>query len=66
MKNLLAGLMLALCLMGCTSSKEESAASEQQRKQLAEAVKQPLDKARDAEKQVFEGAEQQKKQADEL
>ena len=64
MKTFLTGLMLALSLIGCSSPKDETAAADERRKQLTEAVKQPLDQARGAEKLVFDNAEQQKKQAD--
>lgn len=66
MKNLLSGLMLLLPLFGCSSSEQANTSSDNQNKALSNAVKEPLDKARDAEKQVFDSAEQQKKQAEDL
>lgn len=65
MRFLLAGLILLLSLLGCSSPKEQAAADERH-KQLTEAVNRPLEQAKDVEKQVFDSAEQQKKQADEL
>ncbi len=65
-KNFLAALILALSLIGCSSSKEEHAKSEEQREQLYNAVNQPLEQAKGVEKQVFESAEQQKKRLDGL
>lgn len=66
MKQPIGWLMLILSLMGCSPSKEETAASEKQRKELTEAVRKPLDEAKGVEKQVFDSVEQQKKQADAL
>lgn len=65
MKYILGGLIALLCLFGCSSEKGNESAS-QSNESLSEAVHQPLDKARDAEKQVFDGAEQQKRQAEQL
>jgi hypothetical protein len=66
MKFFLGGLILALASFGCSSPKEEKTAADDQHKQLSNAVHEPLDKARSAEKQVFDSAEQRKKQADDL
>ena len=66
MKKFLGGLLLVLALFGCSSPKEETTTADDSHKQLSNAVNQPMDKARSAEKQVFDSAEQQKKQADDL
>ncbi len=66
MKNFFVCLVLSLCLLGCSSPKEENAKSEVQHKQLYNVVNQPLEQAKGVEKQVFDSAEQQKKQADDL
>ncbi|MDD1623090.1 MAG: hypothetical protein LUQ11_16575 [Methylococcaceae bacterium] len=66
MKKFLGGLLLILSMVGCSSPKEETTTAGDQHKQLSNAVHEPLDKARSAEKQVFDSAEQRKKQADDL
>jgi len=66
MKNSLILLPLVCGLMACDSSQPQNTSADDQHKQLYNAVKQPLDQARDAEKQIFEGADRQKKQAEEM
>lgn len=66
MKNFLTGLMLALILNACSSHREEDAESSEPRKQLPSMVNQQLEQAKGVEKQVFDSAERQKKQADDL
>lgn|GEM_PF-2287194 len=66
MKIFLLGSILIIALFGCSSPNEDKTASGEQHKQLSNAVKQPLEQAKDVERQVFESAEQQKKQAEGL
>lgn len=68
MKNSLLPLVMACSLAACDSSQQQNTASggEQQHKPLYNAVAQPLEQARDAEKQVFDSADRQKKQAEEM
>ncbi len=65
MKTTLIGLTLVCGLSACNSP-QDTAVAEQQHKQLYNAVNQPLEKARDAEQQIFDNAASQKKQADEI
>jgi len=60
MKFLISILLMA-GLSACSSSSEESKQAE---KQVVDAVHQPLEKAKDVEKQIFEHDAEQRKQAD--
>lgn len=63
MKPLIHVLMLAILLAGCSSSNEDP---KEAREEVVDAMHQPLEKAKDVEKQIFDSAEQQRKQADDL
>lgn len=67
MKNTLIFLLVACGLPACDSAPADKAnppAAVQP--PLADAIKQPMDQARDAEKQIFESADRQKQQADQM
>jgi hypothetical protein len=66
MKNVLTGLALLILSTACSSSKDETAPDNQQHRALYNAVNQPLDKAKDVERQILDNAAEQKKQADNL
>jgi len=66
MKTFLFCLTLILSMFGCSSAKEETAGSAVQHKQLYNAVNEQLERAKGVEKQVFDSAEEQKKQMDKL
>jgi len=67
MKKNLLPLLMACTLAACDSSPQPStAATEPQHLPLYNAVEQPLEKARDAEKQIFDSADRQKQQAEEM
>jgi hypothetical protein len=67
MKNALIFLLVACGLPACDSTPADKAnppAAVQQ--PLSDAIKQPMDQARDAEKQIFESADRQKQQAEDM
>ncbi|MDX8127918.1 hypothetical protein QLH52_11550 [Methylomonas sp. OY6] len=66
MKNALIFLLIAGSLPACDSSPPDKANPPVVPQPLADAIKQPMDQARDAEKQIFESADRQKQQADEM
>ncbi|MBD9354332.1 hypothetical protein [Methylomonas albis] len=67
MKNSLLFLLMTCGLLACDSSSAPDKANPPAVEQpLTNAIKQPMDKARDAEKQIFESADRQKQQADEM
>ncbi len=61
MKHFPISLLLASLLVACSPGEDKPAQTE-----VVEAVQQPLDKAKGVEQQIMEGAEAQRKQADEL
>ncbi|MBD9359279.1 hypothetical protein [Methylomonas fluvii] len=67
MKNALIFLLMAGGLQACDSAPADKSNPPTAVSQpLADAMKQPMDQARDAEKQIFESADRQKQQADEM
>ncbi|NOV32112.1 hypothetical protein [Methylomonas sp. ZR1] len=67
MKNALIFLLIAGGLQACDSTPVgKSSQPTAVQPPLADAIKQPMDQARDAEKQIFESADRQKQQADEM
>lgn len=66
MKIVLIGLAISMLLAGCSSSNEESKAKQTQNQELYKAVNAPMDKAKGAEQQIFDGASEQQKQAENL
>jgi hypothetical protein len=66
MKNTLLFLLMACGLLACDSSAPDKANPPALQPPLSDAIKQPMDKARDAEKQIFESADRQKQKAEEL
>lgn len=67
MKNTLIFLLVACGLPACDSAPTDKANPPAALQQpLADAIKQPMDQARDAEKQIFESADRQKQQADQM
>lgn len=63
MKNSLMFLLMTFGLLACDSSPPEKSKPPIEQP-LSDAIKQPMDQARDAEKQIFESADRQKQQAD--
>lgn len=66
MKIVLTGLAFSVLLAGCSSSSEEPKAKQTQNQELYKAVNAPLEKAKGAEQQIFDGAAEQQKQAENL
>ncbi|AMK76772.1 MULTISPECIES: hypothetical protein [Methylomonas] len=67
MKNSLIYLLVAYGLLACDSSPPDKAKPPvEAQTPLADAIKQPMDQARDAEKQIFESADRQKQQAEQM
>ncbi|OAI01478.1 hypothetical protein A1353_18130 [Methylomonas methanica] len=64
MKNTLIFLLVACGLPACDSPPPEKSKPPIEQQPLSDAIKQPMDQARDAEKQIFESADRQKQQAD--
>lgn len=53
-------------LFGCEPAPPQQASSPVVQPPLSDTLKQPLDHARDTEKQIFESADQQKQQAEQI
>lgn len=68
MRHWLAVFGLGACVAACDGTQRDptTADAAQKNKPVYDALVEPLDQAKQAEKQVFDGAERQKKQADEL
>ena len=63
MKHLITVLALATLSIACSSSSEDSKEAD---KEVADAVHQPLEKAKGVEQQIFENAAKQRRQVDDL
>lgn len=66
MKIVASGLAIAMLSTGCSPSNEEQMAKRGQNQELYKAVNAPLEKAKGAEQQIFDGASEQQKQAENL
>lgn len=68
MSHWLAVFGLGACVVACDATQRDATTADaaQKNKPVYDALVEPLDQAKQAEKQVFDGAERQKKQADEL
>ncbi|MDT4289819.1 hypothetical protein RO575_09620 [Methylomonas sp. MO1] len=67
MKNALIFLLVACGLQACDSAPADKPNPPKAvPPPLSDAIKQPMDQARDAEKQIFESADRQKQQADQM
>lgn len=60
--------VLMLVVAGCGSTDQPPAAqrADSDGQAIAEALQKPVEQARDAEKQIFEGAERQKRAAEQM
>ena len=63
MRTLIHALRLGILLSACSSSTEDKT---QPQKDVVDSVQQPLDKAKGVEQQIFDSAEAQRKQAEDL
>jgi len=63
MRTLIHALMLATVLTACSSGTEDQTNNQ---KAVADAVQQPLDKAKDVERQLLDNAEARRKQMDDM
>lgn len=63
MRILIHALMLATVLTACSSATEDQTNNQ---KAVVDAVQQPLDKAKDVERQLLDNAEARRKQMDDM
>jgi hypothetical protein len=63
MRTLIHALMLATVLTACSSATEDQTNNQ---KAVVDAVQQPLDKAKDVERQLLDNAEARRKQMDDM
>ncbi|WAR44801.1 hypothetical protein [Methylomonas rapida] len=63
MRTLIHALMLAPVLTACSSATEDQ---KNNQKAVVDAVQQPLDKAKDVERQLLDNAEARRKQMDDM